>query len=105
MTRQLRVRRDDPELLLPGEHLLPVGVPAIIEQKRIDLNAARFMQLAADCFDALQRLRCVGQGHPLFGGDDIDEQWNRIVGRGSDQSQSLTELPPDGSPIPEIEKS
>ncbi len=31
-------------------------VPAIVEQKRIDLHAARFTQLAADCVDALQRL-------------------------------------------------
>ena len=36
--RQLRVGRDDAEFLLPGEHLLPVGVPALVELARVPVR-------------------------------------------------------------------
>ena len=36
--RQLRIRRDDPEFLLPGEHLLPVGVPSVVENARVPVR-------------------------------------------------------------------
>ena len=38
MTRQLRVRRDDAEFLLPREDLLPVRIPAIIEGARVPVR-------------------------------------------------------------------
>ena len=38
VTRQLGVRGNDAEFLLPGEHLLPVGVPAIVEDARIPVR-------------------------------------------------------------------
>ena len=36
--RQLRVRGDDAEFLLTGEHLLPVGVPAVVERARVPVR-------------------------------------------------------------------
>ena len=33
-----RVRRDDAEFLLPGEHLLAVGVPAVVEHARVPVG-------------------------------------------------------------------
>ena len=38
VTRQLGVRGNDAEFLLPGEHLLPVGVPALVEYARIPVR-------------------------------------------------------------------
>ena len=38
VTRQLGVRGDDAEFLLPGEHQLPVGVPALVKLARVPVR-------------------------------------------------------------------
>ena len=78
--RQLRVRGYDAEFLLPGEHLLPVGVPAIVERARVPVRPfLRHMMRRVGGAEAQVQVERLGRVDLLSVGDELHRLVDQVL--------------------------
>ena len=78
--RQLGVRRDDAEFLLPGEDLLPVGVPALVKLARVPVRPfLRDVVRRVRGAEAQMQVKRLGRVDLLDVGDELHRLVHQIL--------------------------
>ena len=80
VTRQLGVRGSDAEFLLPGEHLLPVRVPALVELARVAVRPfLRHVVRRVRGAEAQMQVERLGRVDLLDVGDELDRLVDQVL--------------------------
>ena len=95
--RQFGVGGNDPELLLAGEHLLAVGVPALVEAPGVPVGPLlRHMVRGVRRAGAEVQVERLVRGHLLGVGDERDGVIGQVLGQVIALRSGCAAAPPDG---------